>query len=223
MRPFAYLFLLVFAAANTPVALAQSSDSSHVATLDVADLREYAALSPAVQHLLSDALALTKLDLSYKYGSSDPKEGGLDCSGTVYYLLNQAGLKDVPRDSSGMYQWVWTQSQFYAVTSTSLDSFEFARLKPGDLLFWTGTYQVERDPPITHVMIYLGTNQQSGRRVMVGASEGRQFDGKSRYGVSVFDFVLPRPATAAEGSPDGGLKARFVGYGAIPGLEAQPN
>ncbi len=195
---------------------------STVATLSPADLREYETQSPQVQKLIDHALALTTLGLSYKYGSDDPKNGGMDCSGTVYYLLNEAGVKDVPRDSSEMYKWVWTRGRFLAVNSSSPDTFEFALLKPGDLLFWTGTYKIDRDPPITHVMIYLGINRHSGRRVMVGASEGRQFEGKSRYGVSVFDFILPREADAAdiqaeESGTD--LKARFIGYGSVPGLD----
>jgi hypothetical protein len=155
---------------------------------------------------------LTTLDLTYKYGSSDPKNGGMDCSGTVYYLLNDAGLRDVPRDASGMYKWVWTRSRFQAVAGSNSDTFELALLKPGDLLFWTGTYQVDRDPPVTHVMIYLGINRQTGRRVMVGASEGRRFNGVSRYGVSVFDLELPRHTPGDTGT------SRFIGYGAIPTL-----
>ena len=203
------------ATTNGPsLASGQLAPASRVATLSVADLREYESQSPPVKRLLANALALTALNLSYQYGSSDPKNGGMDCSGTVYYLLNQAGLKDVPRDSSGMYQWVWTRSRFNAVNSPNPDSFEFASLKPGDLLFWTGTYQIKRDPPVTHVMIYLGINRRSGRRVMVGASAGRQFEGKSRYGVSVFDFTLPRD----DGTSTADLKPRFIGYGAIPGL-----
>jgi hypothetical protein len=75
-------------------------------------------------------------------------------------------------------------------------------------MFWSGTYNVTRDPPVTHVMIYLGLNRRTGRRVMVGASEGRRFDEISRYGVSVFDFEMPRA----------GGDARFLGYAAIPGL-----
>jgi hypothetical protein len=194
-----------------------------VATLAVSDLREYEMQSLAVQRLLARALTLTTLDLTYKYGSSDPKNGGMDCSGTVYYLLNETGCIDVPRDASGMYKWVWTRSRFQAVTSSNPDTFELDLLKPGDLLFWTGTYQVDHDPPVTHVMIYLGINRHSGHRVMVGASEGRQFEGKSQYGVSVFDFTIPGrkhssdTAPKISSAPD--LQARFIGYGSIPGLE----
>ena len=209
----------------SPAAVTQSSaPASHVATLATSDLRDYEAQPPVVQRLLASALVLTTLNLPYKYGSSDPKNGGMDCSGTVYYLLNQAGLKDVPRDASEMYKWVWTKSRFLAVNSSNPKTFELALLKPGDLLFWSGTYRVDRDPPITHVMIYLGINRHSGLPVMVGASEGRRFEGQSRYGVSVFDFTLPRPAepAASQRSESSGsdLKSRFDGYGSIPGLAA---
>jgi cell wall-associated NlpC family hydrolase len=189
--------------------------SSRVATLAVSDLRDYESQSPAVKQLLARALALTKLDLTYKYGSADPQNGGMDCSGTIYYLLNDAGVKDVPRDASEMYQWVWTHSRFQAVVSSNPDTFELARLKPGDLLFWTGTYAVDRDPPVTHVMIYLGINRHGGGRVMVGASDGRTFEGKPRYGVSVFDFIMP----GAKHSGPADSPSRFIGYGAIPGLD----
>jgi cell wall-associated NlpC family hydrolase len=235
------LFLLVLAAACPRLLLAQSEfagatnapwaatnaapvtspdaapgpvTTTHVASLGVADLREFEAQSTAVQHLISDALKLTTQNLGYKYGSSDPANGGMDCSGTVYYLLRDTGLKDVPRDASGMYKWVWQKSRFQAVTSSSPDTFELGLLQPGDLLFWTGTYDVKRDPPVTHVMIYLGINRHTNRRVMIGASEGRRFNDQSMYGVSVFDFTLPR-VKAGETST-----SRFIGYGAIPGLDA---
>jgi hypothetical protein len=62
-------------------------------------------------------------------------------------------------------------------------------------------------------MIYLGTHRESGKPVMVGASDGRSYNGKKRRGVSVFDFRLPRPDS----------KAKFVGYASIPGLVDTPN
>ena len=205
-----------------------SKPENRVATLATTDLKEYTEQPEAVQRLIAQGLALTTLNLFYKYGSSDPKNGGMDCSGTVYYLLAQAGLKDVPRDASGMYRWVWKESRFQSVVSPNADTFELDHLKPGDLLFWTGTYRVDHDPPVTHVMIYLGIDRHSGRRVMMGASEGRQFDDKSRYGVSVFDFKMPgikhKPESAATTSAEAELEPRFIGYGSIPGLgEASPD
>jgi hypothetical protein len=183
-----------------------------IATLATADLQDFDQQPPAVQRLLAQALELTRQNLRYKYGSSDPKEGGMDCSGTVCYLLADAGIRNPPRDAGEMYRWVWTEGHFNSVESSRPDSFEFARLKPGDLLFWTGTYDVNRDPPVSHVMIYLGINRQTGRRVMVGASEGRRFNDVSRYGVSVFDLELPRHTPGDSGT------SRFIGYGSIPGL-----
>ena len=97
-------------------------------------------------------------------------------------------MKDVPRDASGQYVWVRKAGNFRAVLSSDLDSFELDELKPGDLLFWTGTYDVEKDPPVTHTMIYLGTKKEDGKPVMLGASDGRSFEGKRMFGVSVFDF-----------------------------------
>ncbi|HSI86566.1 MAG: C40 family peptidase [Candidatus Methylacidiphilales bacterium] len=204
--------------APTPPAASTPDKADRTASLTTADLKEYADQPEAVQRLILEGLALTRLGLAYKYGSADPKNGGMDCSGTIYYLLNQAGLKEVPRDASEIYTWVWKKSAFQAVVSTNPKTFELDRLKPGDLLFWTGTYTINRDPPVTHVMLYLGTHRQTGRRVMLGASEGRTYANISRHGVSVFDFKLPGTAPALP-SVATDLKSRFIGYGPVPGLE----
>jgi peptidoglycan DL-endopeptidase CwlO len=139
----------------------------------------------------------------------------MDCSGFIYYVLRENGVKDVPRDASGQYVWVRKAGTFRSVLSRDLDSFEFNELKPGDLLFWTGTYDVEKDPPVTHTMIYLGENKETGKPVMLGASDGRSFEGKRMSGVSVFDFK-----TASKKATSSGNHPRFVGYGRIPGLSS---
>jgi hypothetical protein len=167
-----------------------------------------------VKTLISSALELTLQNLTYTYGSSDPLNGGMDCSGTIYYVLRKTGFPDVPRDSSGQYAWTRKAGTFRAVVSRSLGSFEFDELLPGDLLFWTGTYQVEREIPVTHVMIYLGTERKTKRRVMFGASDGRSYAGQPRWGVSVFDFQMP---LARPDNPER-RGATFIGYGRIPGL-----
>lgn len=169
---------------------------------------------PEVRKIIDLALGLTAQNLEYKYGSADPASGGLDCSGFVYYVLNQTGAKDVPRDSSNQYKWVRKSGKFQAVISRSNDTFELDELKPGDLLFWTGTYDVQRDPPITHAMIYLGREKKTKQRVMVGASDGRTYHGESRFGVGVFDFKVSR---SGSGSREGRTPT-FVGYGRVPGL-----
>jgi cell wall-associated NlpC family hydrolase len=167
-----------------------------------------------VRQILDAGLALTKENLGYAYGSADPKNGGMDCSGFVYYVLQQNGFPDVPRDSSQQYVWVRKAGDFKAVVGRKEDSFELDDLKPGDLLFWRGTYNIDRDPPITHTMIYLGREKRTNKRVMVGSSDGRTYDGKQRWGVSVFDFKMPPPPK----SGDAKISPVFVGYGRIPGI-----
>lgn len=81
-----------------------------------------------MRQLIESALQLASKDLSYKYGSADPAEGGMDCSGFVYYLLRQQGVTDVPRDSSSQYTWVRKSGKFEAVVSKSDDTFELANL-----------------------------------------------------------------------------------------------
>ena len=166
-----------------------------------------------MRKIIDAAINLTTQDLEYKYGSADPSSGGLDCSGFIYYILTQNGVKDVPRDASGQYSWVRKSQKFQAVISRNDNTFEMEELKPGDLLFWTGTYNVEKDPPITHTMIYLGREKKTNQRVMVGASDGRTYHGESRYGVGVFDFKVSRSGIAREGRTP-----TFVGYGPVPGL-----
>jgi cell wall-associated NlpC family hydrolase len=171
---------------------------------------------PKVQRLLTSALELTTRNLDYEYGSADPANGGMDCSGFVYFVLKQNGIDDVPRDSSEQYIWLRRTGKFEPVVSQKEDSFELDNLKPGDLLFWTGTYSIQRDPPITHAMIYLGREKKTGMRVMVGASDGRTYQSQQRFGVSVFDFKMPR---ADKGEIENGkTRPRFVGYAHIPGL-----
>ena len=198
-------------AASAP---APSTGRAPAATLEPSDLAEFAAQPPRLQQLLTAALALTKLNLGYAYGSAEPGQGGMDCSGTIFHLLRGLGFAEVPRDSPGQYVWVRKAGGFRAVVSRSAESFEFAELLPGDLMFWSGTYSIEREIPITHVMLYLGTEKRTKRRVMFGASDGRSYAGIQRWGVSVFDFQMPRPDPA---NPEK-AKVDFTGYGRIPDL-----
>ena len=193
----------------------KSQTAAPMATIKPEALREFSEQPAEVQQLIRNSLALTEQNLSYKYGSADPAAGGMDCSGFIYFVLSSAGFKDVPRDSAGQYSWVRTNSVFHAVLSRSDDSFELKDLKPGDLLFWSGTYKVDRDIPITHVMIYLGKEKSTEKPVMVGATDGRSYEGIRRFGVSVFDFKMP---SGKPNKDDPELTARFEGYASIPGL-----
>lgn len=172
---------------------------------DIAGFDEY---SPALQKLIRYASELTKQNLTYTFASSDPKNGGMDCSGTIYHLLTHDG-HEPPRQSDEMCRWVMHHSVLHRTeNAASLTGPLFSSLKPGDLLFWTGTYTASphRDPAVTHVMLYLGKRKSDGKPIVFGASDGRSYDGQRRCGVSVFDFVLPKK----EG------KAAIYGYGEIP-------
>ena len=182
------------------------------ATIAPEEILEFHAQPAAVRKLIESGLELARQNLTYTFGSADPANGGLDCSGFIYYLLRQHGFTQVPRDSSGQYVWVRHDRGFRAVVSRKPDSFELDQLLPGDLLFWIGTYATDHDPPVTHAMLYLGTEKATGAKIMIGSSNGRTYHGQKRNGVSVFDFTMPRTPIGSE------PRTTFIGYARIPGL-----
>jgi len=180
-----------------------------VSTLSIEDISGFDSYPKQIQSLVQSCLALTHLELGYMYGSSEPSKGGMDCSGTIYHVLQFQGLKDVPRQSDEMCNWVDKKTHLYLTpTATSFGSEEFDNLKPGDLLFWTNSLETTRKLPVTHVMVYLGKLKKSGKRIVFGSSDGRSYMGERRSGVSVFDFSLPKADSTKH----------FYGYGPTPGL-----
>ena len=181
-----------------------------VATIQPTDLIEYETEPEEVKRLIEVSLGLTRKKLGYRFGSNSPKKRGMDCSGTVQCSLVELGLGEIPRSSWNFYEWVEASGKLKPTPGvTTTEDPVFADLKPGDLLFWEGTYETgERLPAISHVMIYLGTLKEDGEGVVFGASSGRRYRGKTIHGVSVFDWDVP----------DGESKSRFVGFGPIPGL-----
>lgn len=190
-----------------------------VSTLSTDELAGYEDYPEEVKRLVETALALTEMNLTYMYGSADPAQGGMDCSGTIYYVLRSLGVVGVPRTASAQYLWTRKAGTFEAVISRKMDSYELQALRPGDLLFWTGTYATPVDPPVTHSMIYLGKLKDDGRPVMFGASNGRPYANKRMWGVSVFDFRIPQlPVPASEGQAVRSSSV-FIGYARIPGMQ----
>lgn len=175
------------------------------------ELQGFENYPASLQEVIRKSLALTELNLSYQFGSADPKAGGMDCSGTIYRVLTDQQIKNVPRQSDEICRWVMRQSVLYRTENThSTKDVSLSSLKPGDLLFWTGTYETSapRKLPITHVMMYLGQRKKDGKHVVFGASDGRVYDGMRRNGVSLFDLSMPKADS----------KSEFYGYGPIPGL-----
>ena len=71
-----------------------------------------------------------------------PKTVAWIAPASFIYVLQQNGFREVPRDSSQQYVWVRKAGDFDAVLSRKEDSFELDDLKPGDVLFWRGTYDI---------------------------------------------------------------------------------
>lgn len=179
-----------------------------VSTMEAEELEGFEKEPESMQKLIRAALALTKMQLTYVFASHEPKLGGMDCSGTIYHLLTAAGHSDTPRQSDEICGWVQEKSALHRVDKAdSLEHDEFADLKVGDLLFWSGTYEAtKRKIPVTHVMLYLGKHKKTGKPIIFGASDGRSYEGQKRTGVSIFNLVLPKA----------GGKTSFYGYGRIP-------
>jgi hypothetical protein len=183
-----------------------------VVSIQTADLVEYETLGDPVKKLIEVSLGFTTRKLAYRFGSNSPEKRGMDCSGTVQCTLRELGFEELPRSSWDFYQWAKAAGELVSTPGvTSTEDPVFAKLKPGDLLFWEGTYDSgERDPPISHVMIFLGTLKADGKGVMFGASSGRRYRGKTIHGVSVFDWEVPQEDS----------DSKFVAYGPIPGLRS---
>lgn len=181
--------------------------------LDTSDLRGFDELSEPRQKLIRVALEAGRevAGMPYKYAGNGPGDGGFDCSGAIHYVLGKAGMKP-PRTSADQYLWVKESAKLHLIANSAAntDDASFSELKPGDLVFWTGTYEPadSRLVDITHVAIFLGFEKRDGRAVMINASNGRSYRGKKGNGFGVSDFKVPAK----------GGKSRMVAYGAPPGL-----
>lgn len=184
------------------------------AVIDTEKLVEFETLPDDRKNLIRNAIEVAKTSpwLPYVFGGSDPKAGGFDCSGAMYYVMCKVDLEP-PRSSAEQFLWLKENNRLTEISSSvkSLDHPDFKKLMPGDLLFWGGTYAPAdgRKVDITHVAMYLGHEKSDNRAVMINATDGRSYRGKQANGYGVYDFQLPR-----EGS-----KAVFMGYGTPPGIK----
>ena len=83
----------------------------------------------------------------YQWGGSTP-ETSFDCSGFVCWVYTHSGVHNLPRTSA--------QQIYNQCTPVSKDE-----VKPGDLVFFTGTYQSSN--PVTHI----GIVRTEGRKLEV--------------------------------------------------------
>lgn len=126
----------------------------------------------------------------------------MDCSNTARWLHREVTGVTLPRTASAQYEWLRSRGRLWRVGPDERRLRQ--RLRPGDLLFWEHTYRPTRRPPVTHVMVYLGTDER-GRLLMAGSQ-----------GASGPDTYVFRP-----GQKMGGYRfffffrrdGRFVAYG----------
>jgi len=118
----------------------------------------------------------------------------MDCSNTSRWLYREVRGIDLPRTASDQYEWLRTRHRLWRVRpdANSLRR----RLEPGDLLFWEDTYKPPRRPPVTHVMVYLGTDG-AGRMMMAGSQgasgpDTYEFHPEKKIGGYQFFFFFHR-------------------------------
>lgn len=141
----------------------------------------------------------------YVWGGSSPK--GFDCSGLVFYVLTQMGLRGVPRTSEGQFPWTKRVSP--------------AQLQVGDLVFLN--FPGELSPG--HVMIYLGGNQvlqAPGRGQNVGtAIFDPQKPGSNEWGATVVGYGRV-PGLTYAGEPAGPLSMPSTLGASVPAGTSRP-
>ncbi|WP_409302936.1 LysM peptidoglycan-binding domain-containing protein [Peribacillus sp. SCS-155] len=121
---------------------------------------------PPVQNDNLIELAKSLIGVSYAWGGTTPK--GFDCSGYIYYVLNNSG-KQISRTSA---------SGYFAKGAT------VANPKAGDLVFFSSSPSNKK--MITHMGIYLG----NGEFIHASSSKGVRIDtlGLSYYQTRLAGF-----------------------------------
>jgi len=161
---------------------------------------------PVAQSMtFADAIAIPAAqNLSYNARWVPPGESEtwvMDCSNTSRWLYREVRGINLPRTASDQYELLRKRGHLWR---TRDERTLRKHLRPGDLLFWENTYKPKRKPPVTHVMVYLGTDARG--RMMMAGSQGASgpdiyvFNPAKKMGGYRFFFFFQR---------DG----RFVAYG----------
>lgn len=163
--------------------------------------------APAKKSVTQVARQLASENLPYKYGATDPKQGGLDCSGFVRWVFNKSHGIELPDEAGLQLEYFRKHGRVWDAKS----GWTPADLRPGDLIFWTGTYPVRRKSPVTHVMIYHGQGVMSGAQ-----SIGSRINARGP-GVGLYRFHPTQPQAGS--MPDSQFfcqKMRLYAYGRLP-------
>ncbi|MCG9876174.1 MAG: C40 family peptidase [Leptospiraceae bacterium] len=170
-----------------------------------AQIDDYPQLEPNVSQkdiaLQEFARDMSKKELSYAESwipnSSKTTAGNsthwlMDCSNTARYTYQEIFQRQIPRTSLDQYLFAKNQSLFYPIvweTEKELTrKILLRKLKAGDLLFWKNTTNVQANPPISHVMIYLGRDN-SDKMFMFGASTSARSQATQKSGgIGIYPF-----------------------------------
>lgn len=173
-----------------------------------------ASLSAADGVLVSEAQALSAQKIPYGGSIVPPGEAtvwSMDCSNASRYLLQRARGVELPRTASEQYDFVRREGRIKRAGGlfggVPAAPWWAKRLRPGDLLFWEHTYKPKRKPPVTHVMVYLGPDE-NGNLLMAGAQNSR--------GVGIYK-LQPRVPYGGHGGFLGLFKkkGRLVAFGRL--------
>ena len=132
MRRFIFLIAIIF------FSFLAASCSRMVVTrpIPAGELAQTEHYRPNVNRVIWKATQLSKEHLGYRFGSDNPRNGAMDCSGVIYYLFKCLHPRAyVPRDSYEMYFWLLHAGVLHHVNDENFNSYQFNDLKPGDLLF----------------------------------------------------------------------------------------
>lgn len=152
-----------------------------------------AAITPEQhQKLIETCRWLSQQNLAYGQSWQPPGHPyiiTMDCSNTVRFIVWKVFGLNLPRTASSQYVQLKRKEKVKPVPLQAdgrVDSSQLlAEMRSGDLLFWEWTYNVPRDPPISHVMIYLG-RKKDGQAMIAGSSQ--RGDGERGGGVDVYTF-----------------------------------
>lgn len=144
----------------------------------------------------------------------------MDCSGTVQYIYKTLFGIQLPRSSYEQYLHVKNLGNFRPPPKTEegkIDSIALRKqLRTGDLLFWTNTHTdipKDRNPPISHVMIYIGRNPE-GIMKAGGANTFGRGERVLRGGVDIYTFDPNQKMGCVKDSKGNCVKnSEFFGFG----------
>lgn len=201
---------------KTTTASPPASTSSKQSTLS-----KNALVRKAQLKLRDVAISLARHDIDYNQKWRPPGEKKpwvMDCSNTSRYLYQAAVGLEIPRTASSQYWVLDNEKLVWRVpkdsegrpSKTYLDK----HLQVGDLLFWEHTYKPVREPPVTHVTVFMGRNKK-GEWIMAG-SQSRQH-GELTDDIGGPDLYVFNPHANSGGYSTflgiNKIKGRFVGFG----------